>query len=190
MLVTLAALSLASATTAQITGQRTLPNKFSAGVAAEVQLDLQTDTRIPNGVIVVEQLPPGWALQSATPASNSFDPASGEVRWVFFGAQVNDTGMDIRYRTIPATDPSGGERFTGTILFNDQGGNSQAVPIGGQSATGAAGVAEGDPNAPGTAGGGCAVVQGDSDGGLLTLLSGFALLWWQRRGSNTPRTRS
>jgi hypothetical protein len=127
-------IALSSGAAAQVTGQRTLPTSCQPGVGLDVTLDLDVEeSQKPNGVIVVETLPVGWSLLAATPAQASFNPATGEARWVFFGAGVSDTGLDISYTVVPLQGANGQQTFAGNILFNDRDGNPQTVAIGGDA---------------------------------------------------------
>lgn len=132
---------------AQVSGTRTLPPVCVAGEPIAVGLDLQVGAVVPNGVIVVETLPAGWALQTATPPQTNFNPVTREIRWVFFGAAVNDDGMDIGYTAIAGeAEPS----FAGSLLFNDAAGEPATVGIAGADACAAAAVCSGDCNGDGT----------------------------------------
>lgn len=130
---------------AQVAGVRSFTGACGAGQPVEVQLDVDVGAQVPNGVIVVEKLPDGWVLNSATPPASSFNTITGEARWVFFGGSVNDDDLDIHYSA------GGGDLaaavFSGDLRYNNPEGEAQTVAIGGQTACASRCV--GDCNADG-----------------------------------------
>jgi len=115
---------------AQVDGVRSLPPGCRVGGQVVVGLDLQVGAEAPNGVIVVERLPAGWTLSSATPPPNSYNTATRELRWVFYGGAVNDQALDIQYTVVAGAEAV---PFEGTILFNDPSGTAQVSAIRGDS---------------------------------------------------------
>jgi subtilisin-like proprotein convertase family protein len=114
----------------EVVASRLLPAVYLRGASLETRLDLEVDeSRRPSGVIVVETLPAGWTLDSATPSQSTFNPMTGEARWVFFGGAVSDTGMDITYRARAPQSATGEQTFCGLVLYNNQAGQQVCAPI-------------------------------------------------------------
>jgi hypothetical protein len=116
---------------AQVTGTRSFTGACAADQLIDVELDVDVGAQTPNGVIVVEKLPVGWVLNTATPLPSNINIINGEVRWVFFGAGVNDEDLDIRYSASSA-GPAQAE-IAGDLRYNDPAGEPQIVPIGGET---------------------------------------------------------
>ncbi len=103
-----------------VSGKRSLPKVYKPGETVKVILDLDVSPdKAPNGVIIKDVVPPRWRVESATPNYNNWDPSTGEVRWVFTGRQVSDTGIDISYTVAVPQGESGEKTFSGEILYND-----------------------------------------------------------------------
>lgn len=121
-------LIIATPAGAQVFGVRTFSGECAVDQPVDVLLDLEVGDQVPNGVIIVEKLPTGWTLDAATPPPSNLNTISGEVRWMFFGASVNDN-LEIRYTTSggnPAT-----ATITGDVRFNNPAGEPQSMAIGG-----------------------------------------------------------
>ncbi|MFH1098041.1 MAG: PEGA domain-containing protein [Candidatus Desantisbacteria bacterium] len=89
-------------------------------------VDIDESNR-PNGVIINDYVPSGWKIISSTPAANSFNPSTGEIKWVFFGNQVSD--MIINYKIqIPAGE-SRMKGLSAQILYNDSKGNPKTIQL-------------------------------------------------------------
>jgi hypothetical protein len=125
----------------EVTGSRDLPDYYQPykGTQMSVTLDLEVDEiNKPSGVIVVESVPAGWILASATPAQSSWDPNTGQIKWLFVdglnGFTMTDTSMDITYEVeVPSTE-TGDKTFSGQILYNEPGtGNPVTEDIGGDT---------------------------------------------------------
>ena len=112
-----------------------------------VDIDLEVDeTSKPSGVTVKEYVPAGWTATSATPDFDSWEPSTGEIKWVFVGGQVSDTGMDITYEVAVPGDATGAKTFSGQLLYNHPitgepaeesiGGDTQARPCHAADANG------------------------------------------------------
>jgi len=128
IVVLFAFLGFASASYSQaiITGIRDLPDSYVPGQTITVSLDLSIDeTRRPDkwGGILKDFVPTGWTFVSASRAPDVWDPATGELKWVFvhglFGQEMTDTSMDISYQVTPPSGETGDKTFSGQILYND-----------------------------------------------------------------------
>lgn len=104
----------------EVTGVRDLPECYVADANVAVSLNLDVDeVSGPNGVIVRENVPAGWTITSATPSYKTWSPGTGEIKWLFFGTEVSDTGMDIVYEVAVPAGETGDKTFSGEILYND-----------------------------------------------------------------------
>ena len=119
----------------EVTCTRDLPASYEANQTLTVTLNLEVDeAHKPNGVIVKDYVPAGWTVVSATPTFDNFNSATGEVKWVFFGGQVSDTGMDISYQATVPSGETGAKTFSGQILYNDPvTGDNITQDIGGDT---------------------------------------------------------
>ena len=111
----------AVATAGQITGSRVLPGIYQPGSTITVLLDIEVNDAVesPNGVIIKEHVPPGWTVTASSPAYNNYDTSTNEIKWVYTGGQITDTGMDINYTVSIPGDDSSLKDFSGQILYND-----------------------------------------------------------------------
>jgi len=118
---------------AQVTGDRDLPDWYAPGSPMTTGLDLEVDeAHTPNGVIIKEYIPIGWGIASADPPYDSFNAATGELKWLFYGAAITDGGMDISYTLSVPQDATGPHSFIGVILFNDANGDPVTMDIAGE----------------------------------------------------------
>ena len=129
------ALFLGPHAAAQVTATRTLPGCYATGQTITVALDLEVDeANTPNGVIVTEYVPDGWTLSLATPDYATFDPNTGQLKWLFYGGQVSDTAMDITYDVNAPEAPAAPPVFSGQHLYNDPTtGDHTTTSTGGQT---------------------------------------------------------
>lgn len=128
-------LAIQTTALAQVSGSRNLPACYNSGSSITIGLDLEVDeANKPNGVIIKEYVPIGWEVTSSNPSYDSFNEATGEVKWLFYGADVTDGGMDISYTINVPGDASGSYDFTGNILFNDASGDPVTLDMGGDAA--------------------------------------------------------
>jgi hypothetical protein len=63
---------------------------------AVVILSIHINDVSPSGLIVNEHVPAGWEILESTPPYRSFNPSTGEIKWLFIGSGVTD--MKINYR--------------------------------------------------------------------------------------------
>jgi hypothetical protein len=92
-----------------------------------VEVTLSVDVNeaaVPNGAVIVENLAPGWTLESSTPPQSSANSASGELRWLFFGAEVVDMTITYQARAPLQLAPA---QFCGSSLYNDTNGVPRCV---------------------------------------------------------------
>jgi len=129
----LAIFAIQATALAQVSGSRDLPDCYYPGSPITTELDLEVDeANTPNGVIIKEYIPTGWEITSTYPSYNSFNAAKGELKWLFYGAAVTDTDMDISYTLSVPQDANGFYSFKGNILFNDSNGDPVTMDIAGE----------------------------------------------------------
>jgi len=103
-----------------VSAKRSLPKTYMPGEPVKVILDINVlPDKAPNGVIVQENLPPGWNVLSAAPQIAKFDEEKNSASWIFFGGQVNAEEMDITYYVVPSKDTEGKVSFLGQLLYNE-----------------------------------------------------------------------
>ncbi|MCP4454539.1 MAG: hypothetical protein GY809_24035, partial [Planctomycetes bacterium] len=122
-----------------MTGTRTLPSGYLSDpnqitVTLDVEVD-ENEANLPLGVIIVETLPAGWKIISASPPVNSYI-SDTQAKWVFFDSQANwtDENLDITYTIGYSPDASGEKTFSGDLKINVDGVNT-TVPIAGDTVT-------------------------------------------------------
>lgn len=119
-----------------VTAVRSLSNAICPpGTQVTVTIDLEVDEgNRPSGVIVVETIPAGATLVTATPPQSSFDQTTREARWLFGGPSgpVSDDDS-ITYVVDVSQSAAAGLTFSGELRFNDSGGSPQVVAIAGDS---------------------------------------------------------
>jgi hypothetical protein len=175
--IAFAAAICAHAAQAQVFGVRSFEGVCAVDQPVDVHIDLEVGDVVPNGVIIVEKLPVGWTLDSSTPPPSNLNTLNGEVRWMFFGAGVNDN-LEIRY-TTSGGNPATAE-ITGEVRFNNPEGQPHSLAIAGDAMCEGS-LCVGDCNVDGTvtinevleclnvllgtlAGGGCAACDANGDG--------------------------
>lgn len=104
-----------------ITVNRLLPEPIMRGNTFTATLKVGVDAKgmqAPSGLIIKEYIPLGWNLTTSTPTANSFNFATGEIRWVI----TNPTGitnMTVYYTLrVPDTEViNSSKTFNGTFLY-------------------------------------------------------------------------
>ncbi len=116
------------------------PN-YSVSVSREVQsvafdravviLSVYINNESPKGLIVNEHLPAGWEILESTPPYRSFNPSTGEIKWLFIGSDV--TNMKINYRLVKSSNSAAGFTFNGNYFYNSPEGERMAIQIDGEN---------------------------------------------------------
>lgn len=75
-----------AATLTQATLQA-VPGTLEVGLVVALDPALEAP---PNAMIVTQEVPPGWKLENADPAIESFDARTRTAKWLFMGADVRD----------------------------------------------------------------------------------------------------
>ena len=114
----------------QVAADRYLPFCASAGTNFDVTIDINVDeANAPSGLIVNENLPSAWILNSASPIYDTYN--LGEIRWVFYGNNVMDRTISYNV-SVPGTETDGAVRsFGGDLKYVDPYGNDVVVQING-----------------------------------------------------------
>ncbi len=128
------------------TATRTLPGTYIPGGTIDVTVNVLTDMLdMPTGVVVLESLPAGWSIISATPGWNKYTVETNTYRWLFY-SQSGLWPFSITYTVSVPADASGTNTFSGVIRirgFDD-------ITIGGDTSIGqASGGGAGDINSDG-----------------------------------------
>ncbi len=115
----------------RVTGTRDLPGYAAPGSDIDASIEINVDeSDAPNGLIVNEYIPSGWTLSAPPPGSN-YDPAAGEISWLFYGSDVMDGTINYTVH-VPDTETIGAVReFSGELVYNDPDGNPVIVQISG-----------------------------------------------------------
>jgi hypothetical protein len=86
----------------------------------EISLSINIASNPPNGLIVKEYIPEGWNPVDSMPAYRNFDPASGEMKWLFVGIDVRT--MEISYKVVRRETTTVEASFRGTYLYKNAKG--------------------------------------------------------------------
>ncbi|MDI6791952.1 MAG: PQQ-binding-like beta-propeller repeat protein, partial [bacterium] len=124
----------------QVTVTRTLPQSYSSDTTIEVNLTIDVnESNKPNEIIIREYIPANWTAISSTPDSVSFNPSTGEVKWLFYDSEgILDQTTTYRVQ-IPANE-SGIKTFEGDVLCINPEGTSITSKISGDTQTSSSGV--------------------------------------------------
>jgi hypothetical protein len=111
----------------QITATRNVPESAIPGASITVNLEVNVEGFAPNGVIVIEYIPPDWTIPS--PPYNAFYNAKeGVIKWCFYGDGVK-TQMLTYTVEIPADTEIETAKITGQIFYKSEE-QYVTVPIG------------------------------------------------------------
>lgn len=99
-----------------VRAERLLPSYAAPGTEVPVKL---TFTGSAARVVVREQIPAGWALVEAIPKPDSFDPATGLMRWIM---EVGQEPVSIHYLTRVAEQAPlhSLEKFRGELVLRSE----------------------------------------------------------------------
>ena len=103
--------SLISAAAAR--GQEKLVScRYLKAQGQTIQLELSIGRPAPTTVIVIQNLPPGAAIVSASPPVKRFDAASGEAKWLLKGLTSGQRLLEMKLSTpIQARELRGQIRY-------------------------------------------------------------------------------
>ncbi|MCA1797310.1 MAG: helix-turn-helix domain-containing protein [Geobacteraceae bacterium] len=107
---------LLSAPNPDVWAERLLPSYAAPGAEVPVKL---TFTGSAARVVVREQIPTGWELVAAHPEPDSFDPASGLMRWIM---EVGQESVSIHYLTRVAEKAPlhSLQKFSGELVLRSE----------------------------------------------------------------------
>ncbi|MFH1586787.1 MAG: hypothetical protein ABID38_02950 [Candidatus Diapherotrites archaeon] len=93
-----------------ITAEREVMGTVKAGEAVEILIHLDLVGEEPSSIIVTEEIPAGWSIESSEPKATKFD---GKVKWLLYGDFLKD-GTTIKYSLMAPLDFSGAAGLVGT----------------------------------------------------------------------------
>ncbi len=107
---------LLSAPSPDVRAERLLPSYAAPGTEVPVKL---TFTGSAARIVVREQIPTGWELVAALPEPDSFDPASGLMRWIL---EVGQDPVSIHYLTMVAEQAPlhSLQKFSGELVLRSE----------------------------------------------------------------------
>ncbi len=116
-----------------VTGTRNLPDFYTPGETIEVSLDIRIDEdNVPTGLIINEVVPSGWILSNADPQNNSFNPGTGEIRWLFSDVENSVQDRVITYTLAVPAEETLLKSFNGELKYNNAETQTTDV-IGGET---------------------------------------------------------
>ncbi|MBU4406128.1 MAG: IPT/TIG domain-containing protein, partial [Candidatus Altiarchaeota archaeon] len=110
---------------------RDLPSTTTAGGSFTATLELVLGDVPPNSVIINEFVPTGWTVTGSSPTYNSFNSATGEVKWILYGASLY--AMNITYTVSVPANATGTGTFTGELKYNNVDGDPVTQTITGDT---------------------------------------------------------
>jgi transcriptional regulator with XRE-family HTH domain len=97
--------------------ERWTPRFAAPGEIIPVQIKIIRQGAENSGFILKEELPKGWKLVRALPASSSADPAGSGIKWLIPGGSASVTiSYTVQVSASPA--PSSGASFKGEIVLH------------------------------------------------------------------------
>ncbi len=111
------------------TATRTLPNTYTPGGSFEVTVDVYTDLlNMPAGVVVLESLPAGWSIRSATPGYMKYTSETNTYRWLQWSAS-GVWPFTIKYTVSIPPEATGTQTFSGVLRIS----GLDDIPLGGDT---------------------------------------------------------
>lgn len=118
-------------TAQQVIGTRDLPDYYTPGAELSdliLNVDVEEGNE-PDGLIINETPPSGWAITESTPPYESV--IGGTYKWVFYGGEIVD--RNITYTVSVPPTSSGPQTFAGKVKYNDALGAPIEEDIGGDT---------------------------------------------------------
>jgi len=110
---------------------RDLESTATAGGTTTVTLTLTLGDVPPNSVIIKDYAPIGWNVTASSPTHNSFNSATGEIKWMLYGTSLY--AMNITYTVSVPSNATGTGTFTGELKYNDVDGDPVTQTITGDT---------------------------------------------------------
>ena len=111
-----------------VSGVRTLPESYTPGSTLGVSIYVNVDEgNAPDGLIINEFIPPGWTVNSTSPAAKAI--AGEKISWLFFGTV---TDVTITYNLSIPGGESGTKTFSGELKYNNNSVQTTGI-IGGDA---------------------------------------------------------
>lgn len=97
-------------------GDALVGGQYQSAAGQDIQLLVTVGSPAPTTLIVIQNLPPGTVVDSASPAFNQYDAGKGEVKWLL--THVNPGRYTINLRL---QHPVVSGRISGDIRYKDPG---------------------------------------------------------------------
>lgn len=99
--------------------KRLLPAYAAPGSRILIQIELSSEKSL-KGMILKEQIPPGWRLLESEPVVSHIDNAAGIARWIF-RQPLSETRVFYILQVPDETDSSSDLTFEGELTANPEG---------------------------------------------------------------------
>ena len=94
----------------------------------DVDLSIHVNSSSPNGFILTEYIPKGWDVLESSPPYRNFNAASGEMKWIFIGDEVESTRINYKVKRMETTAST---TFHGTYMYKNPDGQHISLQIDG-----------------------------------------------------------
>lgn len=88
--------------------------QYLSGAGQDIQLRVTVASPAPTTLIVIQNLPAGTVIESASPAFNQYNAGKGEVKWLLTHVSQGSYNLSLH---LPLPLPSGG--ISGEIRYKD-----------------------------------------------------------------------
>ncbi len=113
-LLLLALLVLLSLPTNLRAGEGLVSGQYLSSGGQDIQLRITVASPAPTTLIVIQNLPAGTVIESASPAFNQYDTGKGEGKWLLTHITPGSYTLSLH---LPLSLPSGG--ISGEIRYKD-----------------------------------------------------------------------
>ena len=95
-------------------GEALVSGQYLNGSGQDIRLQITIASPAPSTLIVIQNLPPGTAIETATPAFHQYDASKGEVKWLLTHVRPGRYVLSLR---LPQPLAVGG--VSGEIRYKD-----------------------------------------------------------------------
>jgi hypothetical protein len=95
-------------------GEALVSGQYLSAAGQNIQLQITVASPAPSTLIVIQNLPAGTAIETASPAFNQYDAGTGEVKWLL--TRVKPGGYTVSLRLARSASPGG---ISGEIRYKD-----------------------------------------------------------------------
>ncbi|MBU1405652.1 MAG: hypothetical protein KKE83_04790 [Proteobacteria bacterium] len=93
-------------------GEALVSGQYLSSGGQDLQLRITVAGPAPGTLIVIQNLPPGMAIEAASPAFHQYDANKGEVKWLLTKVSPGSYLLSLRLsRPVPAGSISGEIRY-------------------------------------------------------------------------------